>query len=307
MSQEPVVLLHLGLHKCASTWLQKNVFSRGDLGIASPWNDMAHLAVTEFVDVDPLCFDAAALRQKFDDACADLTDTPKVLTVSHEALSSRPHHGRYHAPHVADRLKAVFPSGKVLLIFREQSSIITSLYGEYIRNGGRNSFAEFVGTGDEPGGWAPLCKMSFFEYDRLIKMYQQVFGAENVLALPLELLRNAPKTFTQRLFDFMGVADPDLQTDQKTNAGWSPLTFEIYRRTNGFVRKNPLGPNHGRLYNVRQFIAWRLDRILPSSWSTRIKKKHSAILTARVEGRFERSNAEVSEMIGIDLKELGYA
>ncbi|AVL55127.1 hypothetical protein CEP88_20210 (plasmid) [Roseobacter denitrificans] len=181
MKPEPQILVHVGLHKCGSTWLQKEIFCRPDYGFTAPWGAMSHRAVTEFVALDPLCFDPAITRAKFDDALRDGPADAPVAVISHEALSSRPHHGMYYAPGVADRLHQTFPQAKVLLIFREQASIIYSLYGEHIRNGGRHSFAQFIGTGNEPPGWTALCRLSFFEYDRLLQMYQDVFGAEHVL------------------------------------------------------------------------------------------------------------------------------
>ena len=37
-------------------------------------------------------------------------------------------------------------------------------------------------------------------------MYRGVFGAKNVLALPLELLESQPDVFSGQIFDFMGFA-----------------------------------------------------------------------------------------------------
>ena len=93
------IIVHVGLHKCASTWLQQQVFSRSDLGLCTPWGPMAHNAPSEFVNIDPLAFDAAATRARFDAA----RKQKGIAIVSHEALSSRPHHGRYYAPEVAER------------------------------------------------------------------------------------------------------------------------------------------------------------------------------------------------------------
>ena len=127
-------------------------FFTGILRPLHPLGEISHMAVTEFVDVDPMCFDASATRRKYDDALTGVQQDSNIAIVSHETLSSRPHHGKYYAPFVTQRLKDVFPKARLLLIFREQSRIIYSLYGEYVRNGGRNTFAKFLGTGAEPPG-----------------------------------------------------------------------------------------------------------------------------------------------------------
>lgn len=308
MTDTPDILIHVGLHKCGSTWLQKNVFSRVDYGVCTPWGDMAHMAVTEFVDVDPLCFDAAVVRAQFDESLAALgrAGADKVAVVSHEALSSRPHHGKYYAPEAAKRLRDTFPGAKVLVIFREQAAIIYSLYGEYVRNGGQYSFDEFIGTGQERPGWASLCKLSFFEYDRLVAMYQDMFGTENVLALPLELMRADPQAFSAEIFGFLGLASHAPDTAERSNKGWGALTVELYRLTNGLIRKNPLGGAHSRRYRARQFIAWRIDRVLPRRWNTALERRRKARLQARIAGVFEASNQRLSQMLGRDLGGLGY-
>lgn len=229
-----------------------------------------------------------------------------VATVSHEALSSRPHHGKYYAPHAAERLAQTFPGAKVLFIFREQSSIIYSLYGEHVRNGGQHSLAEFIGTGQEPPGWAPLCKMSFFEYDRLVEMYQRQFGADNVLALPLELLKADAAEFSRRLFAFAGLPDQLPDTEAKTNSGWGALTVELYRLTNGLIRRNPIGRVQTRRYKIRQYIAWRIDWVIPKRWNKAVERRRRAALEARLEGLFAPSNARLAKMLDIDLQALGF-
>ncbi len=313
MREEPAaptapMLIHVGLHKCASTWLQNMIFSRPDLGFVSPWGAMSHMAVTEFVTVDPLDFDARETAAKFHAAeIPEASTKPHLLRVlSHEALSSRPHHGHYYAPLVADRLNQVFPGARLLLLFREQVGIIHSLYGEHIRNGGRNRLDEFIGHGDEPPGWSPICKLSFFRYDRLIAMYEGVFGAENVLALPMEMLRTDPEGLTKRIFRFAGLPDAPVETEKVANRGWGGLTVEAVRRSNGLVRKNPLGGPSGALYDARQWIAWRADRLVPAALNDRRRKAQRDFIKTRVADFYRQSNQALSQSLGIDLKSLGY-
>src|SRR6056297_310421 len=92
-------LLHVGLHKCGSTWLQRHLFNNSKLGFASRWGGLAHIAVTEFVAIDPLAFDSSLVRARLAEA-ANLPESIQnhTLVLSHEALSSRPHHGSYYAP-----------------------------------------------------------------------------------------------------------------------------------------------------------------------------------------------------------------
>ena len=306
MTVDPQILVHVGLHKCGSTWLQKELFCRSEYGFSAPWGAMSHAAVTEFVEPDPLCFDAQQTRAAFDAALRTCSSDAPITVVSHEALSSRPHHGKYYAPYVADRLHQTFPGAKVLLIFREQASIIYSLYGEHVRNGGRHSFGEFIGTGQEAPGWAPLCRLPFFEYDRLLQMYRNIFGAENVLALPLELMNVDPDGFVQRLFCFLDLPLQQPETSRRSNTGWGALTVEWYRLTNGVVRNNPLGRPDPWLFRARSAVTRRMDRLVPRRWHVASKHCKREALNARIGDTFVQSNARLAQMVEIDLKALGY-
>ncbi len=302
------IILHVGLHKCASTWLQNGLFSDADAGFTAPWGGMSHIAVTQFVALDPLVFDADAARRTLTRALDPGFDPgDKTVVLSHEALSSRPHHGKYFAPDVAHRLKAVFPNAKIMLIFREQRKILYSLYGEHIRNGFRSTLREFIGTGSEPPGWTAPIELSFFEYDRLIAMYRSVFGVDKVLALPLELLRADPSEFTGRIFSYAGKTPQSVETERVVYQSWSPITTELYRRTNGLVRKNPLGPKHGFSFRAREAFMRRFDRIVPKGATARRKDTMMAMINDRVGYRFDASNTRLSQDLQLDLASLGYS
>ena len=265
-------LLHVGLHKCGSTWLQKNMFDNEEIGFISPWNPLAAIAVTEFVSIDPLIFDANGTRARLAATAQVPPDSDgQTLVMSHEALSSRPHHGAYYAPLVASRLREVFPKAKVLLIFREQSSLIHSLYGEHLRNGGRLSLLEFIGTGQEPPGFTCLCQPSFFLFDRLLEMYRDVFGEENVLALPLEMLSRNPDAFVRKICSFGRGTFKELPTEEKVNTAWGPVTYEVLRWSNSIVRGSQLRPKTGPVFTGRRVLLKIFDRVVPQQLQSMIK------------------------------------
>lgn len=299
------VLLHVGLHKCASTWLQDNMFGDPEIGFAAPWGRMAGIAVTEFVTIDPLAFDAGTARDRLRAAAGPVAEG-LMPVVSHEALSSRPHHGRYYAPYVAERLRATFGNARLLLIFREQKALIRSLYGEYLRNGGRVTLREFIGTGTEPPGFTGLCELSFFEFDRLVAMYRAVFGAERVLALPLEMLSRAPEDFVARICAFAGRNVKPLPTERKVNTAWGPVTYDILRHSNAVVRGDALKPRTGRVFRLRRKALNGIDRVIPSGLQARTGDRQKAMIAARVGDRYRDSNARLAELLALDLKAWGY-
>lgn len=304
---EPSLLIHVGLHKCASTWLQSQVFGNKGSKFDAVWGRMSAIAVSEFVGIEPLAFSVEDTRARLLAAAQPTLDPAKsVWVMSHEALSSRPHHGRYYSKEVADRVGAVFPSAKVLLVIREQKSIIRSLYTEHVRNGGRNTLEEFLGAGATSVGFRGMIQSSFFEYDRLIEMYRNIFGVDNVLALPVELLKSSPEKFTERIYSFVGLEACPILVKDAANTGWDPITVELYRRSNGLVRRDSLG-RPGAAYHMRERIFRKIGKFTRDRIGLRAEDRIRALIASQYRGVFEASNARTALMIDGNLSALGYA
>lgn len=302
------VLLHVGLHKTGTTWLQDRVFTNHALGFDSPWGPMASPAIAEFMLVDPLAFDASAAKERLLPDIESSRAKGFIPVVSHEGLSSRPTQGMYYAPAVAERLKAVFPDARVVIGIREQTGMILSLYRQHVRTGGSNTLRQFIGTGKEEIGWAPLCRLEFFHYDRFVRLYQSHFGEDNVLILPLERLKESEDTYLRTLLEFAGSsADPkDIGDAAPSNVGWGGQTLEIFRFMGRFVRRDPL--SHRQPFGVRtaQRICYKLDGLIPKSRHKAIESRWKAMIKERCAGEFEESNARLAAMTGLDLKAMGY-
>lgn len=300
------MLIHVGLHKCASTWLQSQLFDYPQRGFHSPWGRLPGHAVTEFVTVDPLLFDPSNARRRLEEAARPAPVASVVTVLSHEALSSRPHHGQLYAPIVAERLRDTFPEAKLLMIFREQRALIRSLYVEHVRNGGRTTLDEFMGRGDEPPGFQPMCRLSFFEFDRLVTMYEDVFGAGRVLALPMEMLSHDADAFLRSICDFAGVGVPEVPASTKLNVGWGPLTTEFARRLNGLLRKSTLRPGHDLTSRAKRRMLNAVDTRLLSGLQNRYKERQRAHIARRIDGHYAESNRRLSGKLSLDLGSFGY-
>lgn len=301
-------LIHVGLHKCGSTFLQNRIFADPKTGFRAPWGGMSNRAVTDFAVCEPLAFDPERLKAIYaeSDPGPGADGTGQVPVISHEALSSRPFNGQYYAPDVAGRLHKVFPNARILIIFREQASILRSLHVQHVRTGGRQDLRTFLGTGKEPEGWQPMIALTFFEYDRMIRMYRDFFGADRVLALPLELLQRDPAAFSARLFGFVDLPDPGIDPAERVNSAWQPPLTEFYRRTNGVISRNPLNTGDGFLYRFRERAMWALSNRLPRKLGKAATDRDKAFLKSRLGEHFAPSNARTAELTGLDLGALGY-
>lgn len=98
---------------------------------------------------------------------------------------------------VANRLAAIFPGAKVLIVTREYDSLISSLYSQYLLTGGTCSFSYF-------STHHSALVRQMYDYQYVSHTYQQQFGSANVLQLPFELLLQNPKDFLHEIEQFFG-------------------------------------------------------------------------------------------------------
>lgn len=301
------LLIHIGLHKTGTTWLQNRVFSQPKFGFSSPWGRMASVAVREFVRVDPLGFDARTSAEVFRSGREDALAEGLVPVISHEALSSRPIRGHYYAPVVADRLHQVFPDARIVIGIREQRSMLLSLFRQHVRMGGRECLQYFIGTGEEPVGWGPICSLEFLYYDRIVDYYTGLFGPDRVLVLPIELLGRDRRAYQNRLAEFAGVPEFDSpELAERSNVGWGGSTLAVQRRMNRFLIRNRLGPDQPLSVRSCMRVCYKLDRVLPRAWDHRVEARWKSMVARRVGDTFAQSNARLARTLGCDLAALGY-
>ena len=123
---------------------------------------------------------------------------------------------------LAERLRATFPEARILLVFREQRALIRSMYSQHITDGGVESLGRFLDTPEPRLGRKPSFNLAVYEFDRLIALYRQLFGPDQVLALPVELLEDSLKHATGHLgaaSDVVSAVHEDFRLDDRHQAG----------------------------------------------------------------------------------------
>ena len=136
-------------------------------------------------------------RGFFEEELERLADDPRVPVLSDETLCGDPFQRRYDGSYVADRIHEVFPRAKILIGIREQKATAVSSYREYIFLGGTLSLEEFIGTGHEPLSYTPILREDFLAYHLVVGYYHELYGRENVLVLPIELLQRDQSGYIQ--------------------------------------------------------------------------------------------------------------
>ncbi len=300
-------LLHVGYIKTGSTLLQKRVFADNTLGFSVPTEGYRSLLAEATIIDDSHIFDGATARTEL---LGETTPTPEstVSVWSEEVLLGDPVVRRYNGKEIAEKLHAIMPEAKVLIVVREQREIALSMYREHIIQGFFTPFDHFLGTGDEPPGFSPILRPSFLLYSRAIQTYQSLFGANRVLVLPYELLSDGFEQFVHRVQEFAGLsATQNIPPPSKrVNKGLGITSLTLARWLNRLTTTNPLTPQLGWDRRLANHIARICDQLVPSRWDKAMERNLRAKIDARFGAYYEKDNALLSSLMNIDLAELGY-
>lgn len=137
---------------------------------------------------------------------------------SHERLSGNPFSGHFDQKEIAERIHQAAGGCQVLLIIREQYSLMASCYSQYVVTGGTKNFEEFVKPVKD--GHIPLFDAKALEYHRYIAHLVNLFGAERVRILPFELL----------LFDAPGFLAESVRSLSLATHNYSDQDFKAANR-----------------------------------------------------------------------------
>lgn len=300
MSAAP--LFHVGYVKTGSTWLQRFVTNKRELGLT----EVLERPVIRSLIVHPneLWYDAEAVRAAYEPRARAAGADGLTPVLTHERLSGNPISGGYDAAIIARRLHELAPDARIVLVIREQRAHLMSIYAEYVAGGGALPIDEFV----EPleGSQVPLFDRRFLEFDRLIAVYQSLFGRERVLVLPFELLRRDRLAFCNRILTFAGRGPAGSVPEDVVRQSVGSIGVGLRRRFNRVATRNRITP--GGLLHVESLprVVRALDRLFPASAQSAARARMQSRIAQLVGDGYARSNARTEELTGLDLDAFGY-
>lgn len=218
------IIVHVGLGKTASTYLQKIVFPH----LVEPQNYF-----TSATSISKICPWIYHVNDKNPKLGLTQTEQKKRLINLHSEniksikefipansgtyiISSEGFVGQSYAPlknaHLnAACIKKQFPNAKILLVLRNQSDYIRSLYNHLIfkldiftRYVPFDRFLDLTTHKCDLEGSTSLSILSDFSWLKLVSIYTSLFGAENILILDYELFKKKPDKFLEIIFKFYG-------------------------------------------------------------------------------------------------------
>lgn len=307
IDQRPVV--HIGHSKTGTTWFQNSFYP----AVTSHRLIDSRVVREALLAPNGLAFDAHRARDLILEAAAG---APPLI--SDERLSGSNLGGGLHgmvAPEMARRIKAILPDARIMIGIRAQPGMLAAAYSQYVKGGGTFGVKRFLFpdsyffAGSPYRTQAPRFDLAHFDYQRLIRLYFDLFGQENVHVVLFEQFRagslNCARSLAQKLgleFDEArvseGVRNPALNRNALRVMRFFNLFTARKTRDKWYIVHIP------GLFEVRK----RLHRLLNAIFRRKSSSEQllGTATTRWIEARFAQSNRELSQLLGIDLGQFGY-
>ena len=327
-----MTVVHIGYPKAASSTLQTGLFlhhneltnlglyptanvgtaSARCLGECASYSTDSRLPVLydRLVHQDGILFDensTRALWKSIEDEYGQ-ANPGKTLILSHEGISSS-RFANSELVEKARRLKLLIPDARILIIIRSQLEMLKSLYRDCpfdprsIEYKPRPvSFSEWL---DVDLSRRHFRLSSSLLFSRLVSVYERLFGEEEVLVLPLELLGRNRAAFCGELSSFLDIDEREtarLLSAPADNTGISRIGNQYRRATRSLfpsgrlraVLKRQLAPLDKRI----------LDSLKKIGGSERIVSNARDL--QKVKNLYSADNTLLSERRCLGLRELDY-
>jgi len=296
------MIIHLGYHKTATTWLQQRYFPHHpQLDFIGQHEELAPLIISPHgFDFDP---DKA--KQFFNPKIEQARQKKLIPVISGERLSGNPHSGGYDSKEIADRLKQVFPNAKILIMIRHQPDAILSNYKQYIRMGGIGTLKEYLFPPQD--GRIPLFRLENLKYHKLAEYYAQLYGRENIKIMLYEYFRATPPAFLEELASFLDI-DPNVTFpfEERVNLSLCDFSILLKRRVNRWHGNDSLFPITPRFPTITNKL-FEMIKILDRQPFIRRYSAHFIEQIQHHIGHFYgESNRRLGERFEVDLKSHHY-
>lgn len=287
-------LIHIGLHKTASTYLQRRVLpmwtSHSLVERQRPLYGALIAHVERAATADYL---TSTIATAFAEIRAH--GAPRRLVLSDEELGGQIFSGA-HTARSARRCAEALPDARVVAIIREPQAHARSLWAQFIKDGGTLDAEAFL-TMQDP---SPLREERFL-LDHLLLPWAEAFGGR-LLVLPYELLRVDPTSFVAELQRFAGAErDSSIPPRERDNVSPSDRALTVLRLWNRSVRATPHNPSPSIRLPGARAATTALRRGLE-----RLDGEHRSFALPLPHGVLAAGVRAVTPYCPVDLAEFGY-
>lgn len=242
--KEQTVILHIGLMKTGSTYLQHSIFPELPITFLNNFNELGlHY------------------------------DLNQPILISNEGIAGNPYKTKLsnsmfeHFKNSILSLNSMFKSPKIIFCVREPSSFILSTYKQYLHEGGTFPFEKFYSQENDS-----LVIYEDFYFSKYVDFIFKHFDSKQIFIYDFDEFKNDKKEFLSRLIRFISekrVIDYDkILSKRKANPS-VPMVYEkgliFGNKVNKWLLKNT-GLRlqvrvFGKVLNTRVFFQYVLTRI----------------------------------------------
>ena len=342
-AKDKKIFIYVGPHKSGGLFLCSRIFPniRGCYDVRTRRADITYM-ISDAVEENPLFLDIEELKKKVYSRLSVIEEENIVLSSSdyfgtYDRMISP---AMYHSKQFADNkryteiLASVFPNAKLIMTPRRQDSWVDSCYRSLLRGGETVTVEEFLNPRCTDHTWnynarsiKPCCDVKTLDWEVYVRNYYEIFGKDNVLVLPYELMIHNLDEFLDRLYRFMGVEPYFPETVKRANRGYSALSVKVAFLLNRFIhsRGNRVGfiPNRpffwyllkrrdrSLLFRVltgissRMSLRWFLQNVVERFYYRQADPLGPERKREILEYYMDR-NKQYARLIGIDLAPYGY-
>lgn len=197
------VVVHIGVHKSGTTWLQKSFFTNHpDLDFVNDYNEPWKDNLIKYLIKNDNQFSPKRAQEILVNSIKSnkSQSASKTIIISSEDLAGHPYSGAYNREEIAKRISQAFPEAKILITIRNQYDAIYSIYNTMVRLGYLGKINDML---NEEFWIRPGFNKSFFDYYKIYQLYLDFYKKENILLLSKEELSDNPVEYTNKLCDFL--------------------------------------------------------------------------------------------------------
>jgi hypothetical protein len=211
-------VVHIGFERTGNTTLQNSIYARQDKFIyIGARNDLypdrlTGELFTRISSQDSLAYDAGrtkALLQSMRQG------SDKRVLVATELFSLE---GGADRRLIAKRLHDLFAPAKALLLIRAQTTLVQAQYLKQLGglDGRVTSFPEWLDSNYGDIVFSAPYRVGL-DYEPLIQTYEEVFGADNLVVLPSELMHEENSLFQRNLASLLHIPLPEIVETLRVN------------------------------------------------------------------------------------------
>ncbi|MCH2134168.1 MAG: sulfotransferase [Phycisphaerales bacterium] len=300
------LLIHVGLHRTGTTWMQKAVLPDPRVPLVDVWPDRPDIGRRLIMPADDE-LNLEDLRGELTKRIEGADPGDDCAAISHERFSGNPHSGAYDMHQTACRLHAVAPDARIFIAVREQQSMVESLWSQGVRTGLSYSISDYLRPMDAEDFRIPRFESRYLLYHRIVQAYIDRFGRDRVLVMDFEGLRHDPMAYMERLCTFAGVSAPSGLDIQSRYARPAALEAAWRRRGNRLFRRtsfNPGPPMESRgLFRCWASLGGRVARHAPGFLQRRAAAKLSRVVASYLDEHDETirsSNRTLRDDLGVE-------